>query len=255
MRGFYVVGQVNDRVRLALGLEPEFFVCAAALIEISLGFMIMVCLQERLLALTITLVFVLTTMVFGRAELVGHTIIHTILIVFLFAGPGKATPPLHWIHRLSARIPATAFAFLLLLATLMIPYTFGASIVYQKAQPKSELNKQWVEVKGPGEPPRLGIALHKDSMTGWNLELLTEGFEFAPASAGFDPVPGEGHAHLHINGKKIARLYSPWYHIPNLPAGKHQITVSLHANNHSGLTVDGEPVRASAEIEVLDTSE
>ena len=223
---------------LALGVDHDFFVTAAAMIEIGLGFMIMVCLQERLLALFITLLFVLTTMVFGREEVVGHTLIHTVLIVFLFAGPGEATPPLHWIKEMKLRIPATALAFMLLLTTLMIPYAYGSSIIFQgEIRATQDKQGKLFEIEEGREPPRLAIAIHKDSLKGWNLELITENFIFTPEAAGLGPVSGEGHAHLFINGKKIARIYHNWHHLPNLPAGSHEITVTLNANNHARLAV------------------
>ncbi len=237
---------------LALGVEHDFFVTAAALIEISLGFMILVCLQERLLALIITLVFVLTTLVFGKEEVVGHTLIHTVLIVFLFAGAGSATPPLHWIKNVKLRLPATALAFVVLLATLMVPYIYGSSVLYSVSNKKpTDVHEMKIEVKSREEAPRLAISLHKDPVKGWNIELITENFTFAPASAGHDPVEGEGHAHLMINGEKVARLYDRWYHIPNLPIGKHDVVVTLNANNHAGLAVDGKAIKAETQIEVL----
>ena len=239
---------------LALGIEHDFFVTLAAMVEIGLGFMIMVCLQERLLALTITLIFVLTTLVFGRAELVGHTVIHTLLIVFLFAGSGKLTPPLHWIDNSKLRIPAIAVGFVGLVALLMLPYSYGAARMYAASSTgqTEDIHETLIEANPAVDPPRLAIALHKDPVKGWNVELVTENFEFAPAAAGLEPKDGEGHAHLYIDGEKVARIYNQWYHIPNLPAGEHEITVTLNANNHAGISVEGRPVRASTEIQVLD---
>lgn len=241
---------------LALGVDHEFFVTAAAMIEIGLGFMILVCLQERLLALFITLVFVLTTLVFGKEEVVGHTLIHTVLIVFLFAGPGEATPPLHWIKDIRKRVPATALAFLLITATLMVPYIFGSSILYARANPGEtamDMHDTLIEVENKSSPPRVAVSVLKDPASGWNIQLTTDNFEFAPLSAseGLEPREGEGHAHLMIDGEKVARLYSPWYHIPNLPPGKHEIHVTLNANNHAGLAVDGKAIEAKTQIEVL----
>jgi len=84
--------------------------------------------------------------------------------------------------------------------------------------------------------------------------LSTENFEFVPKAAGYDPVSGQGHAHLYIDGQKVARLYSHWYHIPRLDPGKHEVIVTLNANNHSGLSVKGKEISESAEIEVVPLS-
>jgi hypothetical protein len=136
----------------------------------------------------------------------------------------------------------------------MVPYTYGSARMYAASSTSQadDIHERLVEVNPAIDPPRLAIALHKDPVKGWNVELVTENFEFAPAAAGLEPRDGQGHAHLYIDDKKVARIYHNWYHIPNLPAGEHEITVTLNANNHSGLSVEGKPVRASTEIEVLD---
>ena len=252
---------------LALGFDHDFFVMGAAFVEISLGFMIMACLQQRLLALTISLVFLLTTMVFGRQEVVGHTMIHAVLIVFLIAGAGKAVPPMEWLPLKKLHAPAAALGFVLFLGSLMVPYVRGAKIRYQTntitastADPSTighdKMHAMLVEVGDlPGGPPDLGIALHKDLVAGWNLELVTVNFQFTPQSAGLKNRPGKGHAHLHINGEKAARIYSPWFHIGDLPPGRHLIEVTLNANNHGTLAVKGHPIKAVAELEVASPSE
>ncbi len=248
---------------LALGFEHDFFVMAAAFVEISLGFMIMACLQQRLLALFITFLFFLTTMVFGRQEVVGHTMIHAVLIVFLLAGAGKAVPPLEWLPRRVLHAPAAAIGFVVFLGLLMVPYVEGSKLMHQTmafraetADPTElshdEMHKLLLEVgDSTAGIPEVAIALHKDPVAGWNLELVTENFEFTPRSAGLTNQPGQGHAHLHIDGKKAARIYSPWFHIDNLPPGEYLIEVTLNAYNHATLAVDGRPVRAVAEIVVV----
>ena len=92
--------------------------------------------------------------------------------------------------------------------------------------------------------PALGIQVKKDPDEGWNLHVTTTGFTFSPANAGRAHVPGEGHAHVHVNGRKIARLYGAWMHIGTLPEGEAEILVTLNANDHRLLSVDGIPVEA-----------
>jgi hypothetical protein len=78
---------VKEHPQLALGLNYDFFITSAAFVEFSLGFLLLVCLLQRPLAVIITLVFFLTTTVFGKVEVIGHTLIHGSLIVFLLEGP------------------------------------------------------------------------------------------------------------------------------------------------------------------------
>ena len=247
---------------LTLGLDHRFFLMGAAFVEISLGFMIMVCLQQRLLALTITLVFFLTTLVFGRQEIVGHTLIHAVLVVFLIAGAGTATPPIEWLPGRKFRAPGAAIGFALFLGALMFPYVYGAKLRHETLMTQRSGSSEAIAHRlahstllevgnNPVDPPELGIAIHKDPVSGWNLELITENFEFDPQAAGSAPVSGKGHAHLYINGVKKARIYSNWFHIESLPKGKNEIEVTLNANNHATLTVDGIPVSAVTEIEAL----
>ncbi len=91
--------------------------------------------------------------------------------------------------------------------------------------------------------PRIALALHRDPVSGWNLEVQTENFRFAPQAAGAPHVPGEGHAHLYAGGVKLARLYAPWVHLPQLPA-EGPLRVTLNANDHGALTVDGREIAA-----------
>jgi hypothetical protein len=103
---------------------------------------------------------------------------------------------------------------------------------------------------GEGPAPTIDIALIKDTAAGWNLHVMTENFVFAPRSVNQEHVPNSGHAHVYVNGKKLARLYGPWMHIGELPNGEVTVSVSLNANTHSPLAVDGVPVEAAKTITV-----
>jgi hypothetical protein len=72
---------------------------------------------------------------------------------------------------------------------------------------------QPVEIPQGTPIPTVLLHVSKDSVSGWNVYLETTHFQFVPQRLN-DPVNiGEGHAHLYIDGKKVARLYSPWYHL------------------------------------------
>lgn len=103
----------------------------------------------------------------------------------------------------------------------------------------------------PEEPkPSLELSIEPDALRGWNLQLHVENFEFAPGQINQSSLTGEGHAHLFINGEKVTRLYGPWYYIPALPEGEHELRVELNANGHEVLTVDGKPVAATVQVVV-----
>lgn len=87
--------------------------------------------------------------------------------------------------------------------------------------------------------PTLAISLAPDPVSGLNLHIQTTNFTFAPEHSGGPHVPGEGHAHLYVDGVKIARLYGPWAHIAELPLGAGELSVILTSNDHKTLAVNG----------------
>lgn len=97
-------------------------------------------------------------------------------------------------------------------------------------------------------PPSLTMTVEKDRMDGWNITLAPENFEFTPDQAGEDGAPNTGHAHLYIDGAKVARLYGVHYHMPDLPAGQYEFVVSLSSNDHAYYTRNGERIEARATI-------
>jgi hypothetical protein len=87
-------------------------------------------------------------------------------------------------------------------------------------------------------------------VAGWNLQVQTANWEFAPAAVNTTSNLTEGHGHLYINGEKVTRIYSEWYHLPSLPPGEHVLTVGLNANGHEMLMHDGAPIEASVTVNV-----
>ena len=129
--GLYVLQQ---HPQLAMGFDLRFFLVGAAFVELALGYLLIIGLLERPLALTITLVFFTTTMIFGKVEVIGHTLIHGALIVFLLEGPGRVyRPPIHFHARTGLRIAFAGVNFILLLALLLIPYALAAWSKYEAA--------------------------------------------------------------------------------------------------------------------------
>ena len=107
-----------------------------------------------------------------------------------------------------------------------------------------------IELPAGPAAPTLDLQLAKDAKSGWNLHIATTNFRFAPERASRANRAGEGHAHVYVDGRKIARLYGPWFHLDGLPPGKAEIAVTLIANDHSDLAVAGRPLRAGKTIGV-----
>ena len=98
--------------------------------------------------------------------------------------------------------------------------------------------------------PSVDLVVHEDPVAGYNLQVITQNFAFAPQSAGGADVPGEGHAHLWINGEKIGRIYAEWSYMHPLPPGEYEVAVNLNTNSHAALVNGDEEVMATASITV-----
>ncbi|MFJ3881881.1 hypothetical protein ACIPW5_31120 [Streptomyces sp. NPDC090077] len=105
------------------------------------------------------------------------------------------------------------------------------------------------EVPAQGAP-EVKLTARPDSEDGWNLRLDVTHFRFTPDSVGGAALAGAGHAHLELDGRKLARLYGPWFHLPaaQVPEGAHTLTVRLYADDHTAWAVAGKPVQAAAEL-------
>ncbi|WP_030720248.1 hypothetical protein [Streptomyces sp. NRRL F-2580] len=105
------------------------------------------------------------------------------------------------------------------------------------------------EVPAQGAP-EVQLTVRPDSEDGWNLQVTVKNYRFTPDSTGGAALPGAGHAHLELDGRKVARLYGPWFHLPaaQVPEGAHTLTVRLYADDHTAWAVSGKPVEAAAQL-------
>ena len=96
--------------------------------------------------------------------------------------------------------------------------------------------------------PAVDLEAAPDPVSGWNLRVRTTNFVFAPERASQGHVDGEGHAHLYVDGVKVARIYGEWHHIDPLPDGEHELRVELSSNDHSTLAVGTDIVDATVVV-------
>lgn len=99
--------------------------------------------------------------------------------------------------------------------------------------------------------PKVAIQVVEDTVDGYNVQILTENFTFAPENVNGEPTQGEGHAHIFVNGMKVARVYGDWFHIDgkHFKEGENMINVTLNANDHSEWVLqDGTHVSASTMV-------
>lgn len=108
------------------GFPPELFIVLSAFIEFVVGYLLVVGVLNRLLAVVLTAIFIMTTTLFGGVEIVGHFIVHIILLTFIIEGVSFYLPPIK-IHK--TKVDQMVFVFLnfiFVLATfLLIYYRYG----------------------------------------------------------------------------------------------------------------------------------
>jgi hypothetical protein len=96
-----------------------------------------------------------------------------------------------------------------------------------------------------GSPvPRVELSFD-DSLEHTLLVVVADGFTFTTADV-TDPVDGEGHGHLYVDGELLTMFYEPEFQLPHdVVAEHHVLTVTLSTNDHLEYTKDGEPVGES----------
>ncbi len=114
---------------------------------------------------------------------------------------------------------------------------------------KDESGHRYRQVDAAGAPS-VELAVRPDSVDGWNVQLTVRDFRFTPDSVGGGALPGRGHAHLYVDGRKLARVYGEWFHLPaaDVPKGTHRLTARLYADDHTVWAVDGKPVESTVEL-------
>lgn len=92
--------------------------------------------------------------------------------------------------------------------------------------------------------PSIQISARKDSMSGYNIKMNVANFIFTPENVGGANVDNQGHAHVYVNGVKLGRSYTDFYHIPadKLSTDTNEIEVTLNANDHSELVANGKHI-------------
>ncbi|MGD6842501.1 hypothetical protein ACQCVH_08235 [Bacillus infantis] len=108
------------------GFAPAAFIVMAAFIEFIVGYLLVVGILNRVVGFVVTVIFITTTMLFGMTEVIGHFMIHIILIIFIIEGISFYNPPIK-LHK--TRTDQFVFVFLnflfVLAAFILIYYRFA----------------------------------------------------------------------------------------------------------------------------------
>lgn len=92
------------------------------------------------------------------------------------------------------------------------------------------------------DSPSISFVVINDSLSGWNILIQSEPIRFTPGQVGELSDDSIGYGVLYVNDKEVRRLYSKWFHIPDLGSGEHKIEVVMHSNMHEALTSNGKVI-------------
>jgi len=94
--------------------------------------------------------------------------------------------------------------------------------------------------------PTASLELKKDPTGGFNVHVVTTNFTWRPEMASMKYVPGEGHAHVFLDGRKIMRIYNEWFHLNTYQfatkAGEQLLSIEFVGNDHAPYTIQGSPI-------------
>ncbi|MEM9291907.1 MAG: DoxX family membrane protein [Acidobacteriota bacterium] len=250
---------LEQNPQLALGFPPEFFLQGAAFIEISLGFLLLLGLLERPLAAFITMVFFGTTLIFGKVEVIGHTPIHAALIVFLLSGTDGTIykPPIALAKTLPWRIIFSVASFAAVVTVFLFAYSWTAHRQFDQAYEDALTQRHGVHVFNLSDqeavPEFRLIEVVEETPGSYDLHVRIDNWTFTPEKTGQASVANEGHGHIFVNGIKVGRLYSEWFHLGELEPGQYQIIITLNGNDHSDFMVDGRLVQGERIVTLTKT--
>ncbi|MFI8816702.1 MULTISPECIES: hypothetical protein [unclassified Streptomyces] len=106
---------------------------------------------------------------------------------------------------------------------------------------------------GADRAPEVALSVRPDSEDGWNVHVSVRNFRFTPDSVGGAALAGRGHVRLFLDGRPLARLYGPWYHLPGALARSttgegRSLTARLYADDHTAWAVAAEPIQTTAPL-------
>lgn len=240
---------------LTLGLPPPFFLTAAAFVEFSLGYLLLLGVLGRPLALVITIVFFMTSIVFGKDEVVGHLILHGVLLAFMLEGTrGPLAPPFRFHRSKALQVAFAAVNFVLLLGVLLVGYQRLAAPrhvapVAHASETSTHGPTAGVDIAS-ADAPSVTLTASRRQNGHWRLELTTTRFVISPTAVAptDDELPAEGHAHVYVDGEMRGMVFSSPHDLGPLPPGRHEIWVQLSTADHRTLRRDGRPIESRVTV-------
>ncbi len=139
-----------------------------------------------------------------------------------------------------------------LMATIVTGWMLTvATIIPSQAQSNSAFSVHEIAQESA---PKATLDIQKDPTGGFNVQVITSNFVWRPEMASMKHVPGEGHAHVYLDGRKIMRIYNEWFHLNTYQfstrAGEQLLSIEFVGNDHAPYTIQGLPVGAEQIVDV-----
>jgi len=139
-----------------------------------------------------------------------------------------------------------------LMATIATGWVLAvATIIPSQAQSNGAISVHEIAQESA---PKATLDIQKDPTGGFNVQVITSNFVWRPEMASMKHVPGEGHAHVYLDGRKIMRIYNEWFHLNTYQfstrAGEQLLSIEFVGNDHSPYTIQGVPVGAEQIVDV-----
>ncbi|NJP38531.1 DoxX family membrane protein [Alkalicoccus luteus] len=104
------------------GFSPDLFAMLTGYVEFAVGYLLIVGMLNRVLAVVLTGIFIGTAFLFGWLELVGHFPIHIILFTFIIEGSAFYRPPVAYHQKTWQKMVYVSVHFLFALALILLLY-------------------------------------------------------------------------------------------------------------------------------------
>lgn len=159
--------------------------------------------------------------------------------------------------KLSTFIQFTLIAFGLTIGVYFsIKGSQKQAIGHSKSIAHTTMHHDYLDISNDSIIPELRkLEVTKDPMHGWNLHFETKHFRFTPEHVSSKHIPGEGHAHLMINGEKVARIYSNWFHLPIQDYEIRELEITLNSNSHAIMVNNEKIISIKLEKKLLPTQD
>ncbi|MEM8694116.1 MAG: hypothetical protein AAGG57_19885 [Pseudomonadota bacterium] len=119
-----------------------------------------------------------------------------------------------------------------ILAILLGSVVFAAPIVNGNGRPPRAV---FLVLPDDIEPPKVSLQVEPFAQGKYRVQIDTTEFQFTDICVAQAQAAPIGHAHVHVNGAKVASAYQPVVLIGPLAPGEHVIDVVLRGQDHRAI--------------------